>query len=294
MILSRQNFTTIRSEILLTDQEPPKAMPNLNLKHPLSDRELLSMTCKLYTKSLGVTLPVSIVGVFLFYLAFHVATLFPDLAHTMLGEGAMVAAFLLLAWIGVLWLILIERMNNRSVRYGALFLQAYQRLLSLLGALISMCFIPAIIIGLFLVAYLLLLNWAHAANLALMNTLSDPWILTLIKMGIGLLLLAVMSSKLFAPLLVFSDQSDAESALDASAALVKHHRMRTYMFQLYGLLILILAYQLPEVIKAVYPDLYPVPGYLAIALRIGLVGLLLPWTLSFWLIQCLDLKARNS
>lgn len=267
---------------------------------PMSDHMLFSTTCKLYYKSLKSTLPVSFIAVFIFVVLFHLNALFPKLQNIAMrgpgglgiGELAMISAILLLPWLGVIWLIQIQYVAKKPISYPHLFSVAYQRLLALLGCLISLCLLPAIVLGVLIVSHILFLAWAKTGSPQWFALLNNPLHLLMQKIALGLLLLAILSNKLFAPLLVFSDELNAESAIELSPVLVKHHAIKTYFYHLYGIAIIVLAYALPQIIQYFAPQL-KWPPIITLGISIVLVALLLPWTLSFWLVRSWDLKARQ-
>lgn len=258
-------------------------MPNSPIPtKPLSDKALFSQTCQLYSRSLLSTFPVCLLGLGLVVLFRMLPRLLPMVDPNTTTVIGMMGLFLLIPFIGVIWLIQLAYDRAEPIHYGALFSQAYLRLIPLFGALISMSFIPAIIIGLVFGAYLLL-SLSASAIPHITDLLHHPLWLYGIKILIGLVLLSSVSAKLFAPLLVYTDQCDAETALNTSDALVQAQWLKNTLFHLYGILILILACELPRLLGIVF-QWHSSPA-LNIGLAIVLLALLIPWTSAFWLVR---------
>lgn len=248
--------------------------------------EFFKAVCRLYNKSLFATLPFSILAVLLFDIFLRLQHWLPMFQKSSLLPLGMIGAILCLPIIPVIWLIQIAVRQKQPITYRTFFLLAYQRLLGLFGCLISMLLLPMVVLGLLLMGAMGVWYWVSTqANPHTWAWLFEPFGLYGFKIGVGFILMAVINAKLLAPLLIFTDNLDPESALIKSSALIKPQQFRAYLYHLYGFLILVFAYQLPTLILMFLPQL-TVAYWVPMLISDLLVGLLLPWTLSLWLMEC--------
>lgn len=266
----------------------------LNITELHSDRGFFKATCGLYRKSLFATLPISVIGVLLFDTFLRLQYWLPILQKSILTPFGIMGALLCLPLIPTIWLIQTATIENQAVTTGTFLLMSYQRILALLGCLVSLLLIPAIAFGILLVTYLVIWQWMVMKGYqAELQWLFSPICFFVIKVLVGFILLATVNTKSLAPLLLFKDNLDPDPAMDKSETLIAHHNIKTYLFNLFGILILVFAYQLPQLILSFCPTL-SVPHWAPVIASDLLVGILLPWTLSLWLMQLIRYDQQPS
>lgn len=255
-------------------------MSLLPILKPLESASLIRLTCQLYKRALLPALPVSLLWVINLYFILDAKHFLPPAWQAFHLKAAMVAVIFMVP----LTAILIATINNTGkehrIAFSTLILDILPQFLSLVGALLSILLLPAILLGIGVVGNLLLLKYQ----------VTSLWVLAWRTVTL-LIIYGSLVKKFFAITLVVIDKQDANSAVDKSDELVKGFYWRTFWHMLYGLLILILATKIPDLLHYYFSAL-KIPSLVIKGITGGMLTLLLPWSLSLLISHYYDLSSR--
>jgi TRAP-type C4-dicarboxylate transport system permease small subunit len=95
--------------------------------------------------------------------------------------------------------------------------------------------------------------------------------------------------------LVFTDQLDANTAIDTSENLIKDYYIRTFFLSAYAFIFVVFLFMITSGIKMVFPEYYKMLPVMAWeGITVGLVALLGPWSFALMLAQLYDLQLRKT
>lgn len=257
-------------------------MAQLPILKNLDNLSLITHACHLYKASIMRVLPLSILlAIFVIYIRVGAQFFSPQWKHYFL-QSAMLVAVILLP-LGAMIFKTIENVGKeKHSTYLEIFIVGCQKFISLFGTFISMILFPLIVLGLGIAVYFMLLKFHLPST-----------ILILWKALLFVIVFACFVPKLFAPILVVTDNQDANSALDLSSFLVKNYYLRTFTQGLSAVLLIVLLAKLP----ALYPL---IKGVAVLQLKLileGISGVLLaligPWSFALLLVNQSELQWRK-
>lgn len=256
-------------------------MPIFPVAQPLDDHELLKTTCHLYKITLLRVLPFSFLCVAILYYFNYGKALLPLAWQHYHQQSAMFALIALLPIIGAMITTVDHFATDKSCAPSVVLKDTAIRFLSLLGALVSMAFVPMILLGVCAAAYYALIYY-HAN----FNVLFAWLFLT------QFLIYAAIVSNIYVPWLIFSDDLDANAAQDKSSFLVKGYFFKTFSHGLFSILLIIFLLKLPGLVNYYFAGL-KIPVLQIELVSKALLMLLGPWSLVFLLTNKYDLQARK-
>jgi len=244
---------------------------------------LIKTASHLYRISLLPVLPIAgLVGLMGVFMRFG--------GHFLQGKYAanhqqisVVLLIILPALLGLIFKIMDNIAKGHSFAYGQLFIFGCERFLSLIGCLLSMLLLPAITLGACIGIYFVL-KINHFSSLFLLS-----W------MGISVLILfAAFVKNIFAPLLVFTDQLDANSALDKSNMLTKGVFFSVYIISFLAILTLFLLAYLPSLVFHFFPHaVLNIPDILLSIFSTLFLIFFGPWAFAILLVTQYDMQCRH-
>lgn len=233
----------------------------------------ITTACHLYGQSFTALLPFSLVFAILL-----------GLMHLPLFQnwGIFLGVLTLPVFIG--WIMVLHA-AQQGKPYSLLQIvdAILDKFISLMGVFFSMLLIPSII-----------LCGGIIVGLLLESKKVDPTAILFFRIFIGLSLFTALISKSMAPLLIFTESLDPNSALEKSETLVHPHFVKTFFYMLYAIvffgLLLTLAHWLPWLI----PSLKTLPSIILNLCSAALAAVVGPWSIALWLAQLSDLQASSS
>ena len=252
------------------------------LSTPISNDNVIKITCKLYRQSLVKILPISIALVALYaFVRFGIYLYPPKFAH-LHSQIGIFAVVLFLPITGTLFYALDLIGKSAPFSYSKVIIYTIQRFLALAGCFFSMLLLPVIILGACAGVYfylgmndinmLIIFGWAGIS---------------------ALLVFAFCIPKVFAPILVFSDMLGANESIDESARLVKGNFARSMMFCLLAGLILFFCASISYLLISYFPTLKAMPQILMEGIAIVLLAFIGPWCFALLLTLKYDLQMSH-
>lgn len=257
-------------------------MVTFPLKQPLDSKSFISSVCHLYKKSVIKLLPFSILCVAMLGFMRFGNLLLPKHAP-LFQQLSMFVLILLFPAIGMIFSCLDKIAKQQSFSYGSILLAVAKRFISFMGCLFSMTLLPLIVLALCIGGYLFL---SHKLV---------PYFFLFLWVVISyFLLVATLITKIIAPILVLTDNQDANDAVDTSERLIKGSYFQAFIYTLYAILLLVFLIKLPMIIHFFLPSL---TNSLSPLLLEGFAQVLLiligPWSFALLLAYKYDLQARH-
>jgi hypothetical protein len=249
------------------------------LKDIQSNDTLIRHTCKLYGLSLLKVLPLSLSVVVIYHLV-----RFGEIYFGQSQQLIMFIAILCLPLFSAMVVLILQVGEEKSLSLKSLFMPPLQRFLSLLACLVSMILVPLIVALVGVVGYFLMGHFF---------TKLPAEVFFLLKILIGLAVFFVLLPKIFAPILLFSESLEVNTALDTSEELVKMQYARTLIFTLYGLSLLWFIAILPTLFQFYFKKV-ALSSLVLELMAEGLLVLILPWVITLFVMQAKDLYLRKT
>lgn len=251
------------------------------LATPLEGLNLITTACHLYRQSLWRILPLSIAFAVIMHLFQDGHSYFPEAIQ---AKFHAISMFLIVFTLPILagYIVVIDLVSKgKTFTYSDVIAKVVQGFVALMAVLISMLLIPAIIFAVITGIHLIMLSThTNFLNIYVYRTL------------LAVVVYFFFTSKIYAPVLVFTDNLDSNSALDLSDTLVKGDFLKTFLYSLYGgaffVAILTFSLWLPLIIPTAHlnPLLIDVLGQI-------IVAVLGSWTFALWLTMLADNQSRK-
>lgn len=206
----------------------------------------LHIACSLYRNRWSSVLPYSLLLVSFYSLISFIDFYIPTrwLAYYYQGASCLI---ILLVPLMTGFFNLLDNRSPSALSYGQLFHQLWQKVLTIFGCLISLCVLPGLLFIAFLILSFLLIRYGH---------ISAP--LFFIWMGFaGLGIFAAIVPKLLAFSLIFTDNLNANEAIDQSEALTKCHFFSSLIYSLFAVLLISFIIHLPSLIPYYLGNVVP-------------------------------------
>lgn len=252
------------------------------IQRPLDDHALIGYICNLYKKSIVPLLPFTILMVVLYHFMILGQPLLPPAYRPIHMQLAMFMLVLMLPLFCAMVTLVHHIATARGYRYKLIAYHIAARLLSLFGCILSIILLPLIVLGLCFAVYFA------------MGMYKAPfWSMFVFYQLIPIFVFAIFVSRVFAPILVYTQNLDANLSIDESVHLVKGYYWRTFIFTLFSFLILVLLAKIPDMM------VYYLPQSNAISLQMRqliadiLLIIFAPWTISSLIMQLEDLQIRR-
>ena len=209
----------------------------------IEDTNLTSQATRLYLKSLLLTLPISLLMVAT-YQAIHFG----------LHIGLLI---LYIPLLGAMIILLHHRLTQQPIAFKNFAALLFRKFISLLGCFLFMAIFPGLLVVAGFIIYMVISKF--------FSPLPTYFLFVYTCLILTLSFLAFVS-KIMAPILIFTDNKESNSAIELSEQRVKGHFGRTLIYSAFGFLLLVLIAKLPE-------------WYMQ-----GLFVLVIPWVVSLWLV----------
>lgn len=245
---------------------------------------LIKNTCRLYRLSLWRILPFSTLIVALYHLIIFGQSYIPAPWLKYYKQSAMFGLIIIFCLMAMIFKTLDAIAKQAPLPLGALIHFTFTRFLSLLGAIISLLLLPAILLALGVAIYLFL-GIQQVPALALLG-----WQCLVVGT-----IFASLVPKILAPILVISDEQEANAAVENSPRLVKHFYWRTLMLTLYSYLLWVFLIQLPSLITYYFPQLAQQISPLILQISADVLLVVIgPWSFACLLMQKYDLQIQKA
>ncbi|MBS0289132.1 MAG: hypothetical protein JSS07_03715 [Proteobacteria bacterium] len=251
------------------------------LKEPLNTDSLIKTSFDLYRISVLKTLGLSIILVLLYNFILHGAYLFPPSHVHLHSQLAIFSIIIFFALTGTFFSLIDAIGKNQTYSFKNLLLFTLSRFISLTGCFFLMLFLPVLILGFCIAVYIG------------MGTANMPPILLFLWFSFSFfLILAALISKIFAPILVFTDNQNANEANDLSVKLVNGYYFKTYVLTLLAGLIILFFVKLGLIFTILFGAKSLSPLWAECTAQILLI-LAAPWSFALLLTLKYDLQVRQ-
>lgn len=233
----------------------------------------ITTACRLYGQSFFRLLPFSFIFVILL-----------RLMHMPLLQNGTILLGVLTLPVFISWIMVLNGTHQgKPCSLIQIISTILDKFVSLMGVFFSMLLIPAII-----------LCGAIIVGLFLESKKIDATAILFFRIFIGLTLFTTLISKSMAPLLIFTESLDPNSALEKSETLVDPYFIKTFLYELCAIAFFGLLLSSSSWLPWLIPALSTLPS---IALNLGsevLTALLAPWSIALWLAQLNALQTSSS
>jgi hypothetical protein len=256
-------------------------MATFPFSQTVDDNTFIKTVCHLYRISLLKVMPVSLLLLLIYNFMRFGDVLFPKQYTHLHIQIAAFATLILLPMFGTLICIQDAIGKGNPVEYKKLFIYTVMRFLSLMGCLFSMLVFPGIVFLFCIGVYFLL------AMKGLPITIILAW-----SALSGFLVFGAFVTKIIAPILVFTDEQNANDAVENSEQMVKGYYIRTFIFSLYAILLLFFLSKFSYMATGYFHSLKEVSPWILEAIAQVLLFIIGPWSFALLLTQKYDLQSR--
>lgn len=256
-------------------------MATFPFSQAVDDKTFIKTVCHLYRISLIKVMPVGLLLLLIYDFMRFGDVLFPkQYAHLHIQVAAF-ATLILLPLFGTLICIQDAVGKENPIDYKKLFFYTATRFLSLMGCLFSMLVFPGIVFLICIGGYFLLAMKGFPITLILAwSALS------------GFLVFGAFVTKIVAPILVFVDEQNANDAVENSEQVVKGYYIRTFIFSLYAILLLVFLSKFSYMATGYFHSLKEVSPWVLEGIAQVLLLIIGPWSFALLLAQKYDLQSR--
>lgn len=244
--------------------------------------EIIRHTCRLYRLSLLKVLPVSLLAIIIYHLILfnhnYVSAQYAAKAQQLL----MFIAILLLPLFSMSVTIMLAIGEEKTTTYFSAFKVALKKFIPLIACLVSMSLFPVIILTIGIVGYFLLGHFFPNFPTSLFFAF---------KVLIGLAVFLAILTKITAPILLFSENKEVNSAVDIAEQSIKMAFGRTFLLTIYGFSLLWFVAILPNLFQYYFKSQSVHPMILEGFAEV-LLALLLPWVIALLIVEAKDLYFR--
>jgi hypothetical protein len=244
--------------------------------------EIIRDTCKLYRISLLKVLPISLCMVAIYHLILFGQHYIPAEYSTQGQQLLMFIVILLLPLFAMSVAIILNIAEGKKSSYALAFKVAVKKFIPLIACLISMSLFPVIVLTVGIVAYFLIGHFFPHLPIFLFFAL---------KVLILLAVFTAILTKATAPILLFSENNEVNTAVDIAEQSIKMAFCRTFLFTLYGFSLLWFVAILPSLFQYYFKAVTLNPMVLE-GIAEGLLVILLPWVIALLIVQAKDLYIR--
>lgn len=243
--------------------------------------ELTKRACRLYRASFTRVLPFSIPFAVLIHFVQDGHHYVP-LAWQKQYQGlSMFFAVLSLPLLAGVIIRIDEVAKRKTVSLSDTLSLLFNRFITLIAVLVSMILLPAIV---FLIGFII--------EFVLLGMKAPLLVINLWRIFLCFALFASITPKLFSIFLVFTEDLDANSALEKSDKLTKGVFFQTFLIGLQGVLFLILIFSFASLSVWLVPALKAVPRILLDVIGQAIVAFTLAWSFALWMTQMADRESK--
>jgi hypothetical protein len=258
----------------------------------VDSKTFIKTVCHLYRISVIKVLPVSILLLLIYDFIRFGSVLFPKQYTHYHLHAACVALLIFLPLIGTLFCIQDAIGKEKPIEYLKLIIFTATRFLSLMGCLFSMLVFPGLIFLICIGVYFgLAMKGAAIAHVLGWKVFPVEIILGW-KIFSEFAVFAAFVSKILAPILVFTDEQNANDAVDNSEKLIQGYFVRTFIFTLYAFLLLFFLSDFSYLATAYFHSLKHVSSMILEGIGQLLLLIIGPWSFALLLTQKYDLQSR--
>lgn len=252
------------------------------IQRPLDDKALIHYICNLYKKSVLPLLPFTILIVVMFHFVVLGQHFFAPEKRSLHMQIAMFLIVLMPFIVAAMVTVVHHIATARGYSYPLVSYHVFARVLSLFGSLISIALLPLIVLGL-----------CVAIHLALGIYNAPLWSLFIFDQLIPIFVFAILVSRLFAPILVNTQNLDANLSVDESINLVKGYYWRTFIFTLFAFLLIVFLAKIPSLMIYYVPQTIALNEQIRQIIADVLLVLFMPWSVTCLIMQLEDLQIRR-
>lgn len=255
---------------------------SIDLQKPNHSDQLLKFSVSSYGALLKHTLPISALLILMGIAVICGPGMLPTAYQEHAELGAMFVVIAMLPVIGTLLTVIRHRLENQSYGIISLFIYACQRFISLIGAMVSMCLLPLIILFVSIGAYF-----------ALLSMKTHPFVLFIAPSVMYALLILSLIRKWFAVSLVFTEKCDANAAVETSEQMTRGFYWRTCLYVVFALCIFLLIFNIPQMSHYYVPASRAISAVWFEGTQGLLLFLVIPWAAALWIFHERDLWHRH-
>ena len=252
------------------------------LQEAQSNNTLIRHTCRLYRLSLLKVLPVSILMIAIYHLCLFGKNYIPTDTQAKFHQLMMFIALFSLPLFSTIVILMLEIGEQKASSYRNAIHTSLLKFLSLVGCLISMILLPIIVLTIGIICFLLIGRFVPGVPVI---------VYAILEILIGFAVFLAMVPKIIAPILIFSENKDANAAVDAAEQSIKMAFARTLLWTFYGLGLLGFITILPRIFQHFF-NKSSLNSMIPEAIAEVLLILILPWVIALMVMQAKDLYFR--
>ncbi len=252
------------------------------LQEAQNNNALIRHTCHLYRLSLIRVLPLSLLMIAIYHLLLFGKNYIPALYQARFHQLMMFIVLLALPLFSMIVLLILQIGEQKSPSYLSAIKTSLNKFLSLVGCLISMILLPLIVLTVGIICYFLIGHFFSPLPII---------VFAILEAIIGLGIFLALIPKIIAPILLFSEDKDANSAVEAAEQSTKMAFGRTILWMFYGFALLGFIAISPGIFGLLFKKTALNPMILEWVAE-GVLVIILPWVMALWVMQAKDLYFR--